>query len=137
MQKFYYNWMKIAHFAPFTASLALVVATIPVPSPAFPAQQSLTKPLKTASLDSHDGLTIAADPASDAIRPPTETPIRNLFLAGDWIQTGLPATIESAVIAACKQLQIYLDVAQSFDGREILIDFNKNDAAAAPAQAAE
>jgi squalene-associated FAD-dependent desaturase len=30
-------------------------------------------------------------------RPPTETPIRGLYLAGDWIDTGLPATIESAV----------------------------------------
>ncbi len=26
-----------------------------------------------------------------------ETPIRNLFLAGDWTDTGLPATVESAV----------------------------------------
>jgi hydroxysqualene dehydroxylase len=43
--------------------------------------------------------TFAADPASDAARPPVQTPIPNLFLAGDWIQTGLPATIESAVIA--------------------------------------
>jgi hydroxysqualene dehydroxylase len=30
-------------------------------------------------------------------RPPTETSVRGLFLAGDWIDTGLPATIESAV----------------------------------------
>ena len=30
-------------------------------------------------------------------RPPTVTPVRGLFLAGDWIDTGLPATIESAV----------------------------------------
>ena len=30
-------------------------------------------------------------------RPDTETPIRGLYLAGDWIATGLPATIESAV----------------------------------------
>ncbi|MGA2409424.1 MAG: hydroxysqualene dehydroxylase HpnE [Candidatus Binataceae bacterium] len=43
--------------------------------------------------------TIAPDPASDLIRPPVTTPVPNLFLAGDWIQTGLPATIESAVMA--------------------------------------
>jgi hydroxysqualene dehydroxylase len=30
-------------------------------------------------------------------RPHTETPVRGLYLAGDWIDTGLPATIESAV----------------------------------------
>ena len=32
-------------------------------------------------------------------RPGTVTRIQGLFLAGDWIDTGLPATIESAVIA--------------------------------------
>jgi hydroxysqualene dehydroxylase len=31
------------------------------------------------------------------IRPSTATGLRGLFLAGDWIDTGLPATIESAV----------------------------------------
>ena len=30
-------------------------------------------------------------------RPATVTPIDGLYLAGDWIETGLPATIESAV----------------------------------------
>ena len=29
--------------------------------------------------------------------PPSAPPFRGLFLAGDWIDTGLPATIESAV----------------------------------------
>jgi hydroxysqualene dehydroxylase len=31
------------------------------------------------------------------VRPSTETPVRGLLLAGDWIDTGLPGTIESAV----------------------------------------
>jgi squalene-associated FAD-dependent desaturase len=30
-------------------------------------------------------------------RPASATPVRGFFLAGDWIDTGLPATIESAV----------------------------------------
>lgn len=43
--------------------------------------------------------TMAPDLSSHELRPTVETPIPNFFLAGDWIQTGLPATIESAVIA--------------------------------------
>lgn len=35
-------------------------------------------------------------------RPKTTTSIRNLFLAGDWTDTGLPSTIESAVISGNK-----------------------------------
>jgi hydroxysqualene dehydroxylase len=30
-------------------------------------------------------------------RPGPETPVRDFYLAGDWTDTGLPATIESAV----------------------------------------
>ncbi|MGI4876266.1 MAG: hydroxysqualene dehydroxylase HpnE [Janthinobacterium lividum] len=41
--------------------------------------------------------TFAATVAQDALRPPAATRWRNLSLAGDWTQTGLPATIEGAV----------------------------------------
>ena len=32
-------------------------------------------------------------------RPAVETPVQGLFLAGDWTDTGLPATIEGAVVS--------------------------------------
>ncbi len=38
-------------------------------------------------------------PSYDAeqVRPPARTPVKGLYLAGDWTATGLPATIEGAV----------------------------------------
>ena len=41
--------------------------------------------------------TFAATPAQDAKRPGAGTKWRNLILAGDWTDTGLPATIEGAI----------------------------------------
>src|SRR5262249_34183200 len=41
--------------------------------------------------------TFAATPEQNARRPGPAGPLRNLWLAGDWTQTGLPATIEGAV----------------------------------------
>lgn len=41
--------------------------------------------------------TFAATPDQDAKRPSAGTRWRNLFLAGDWTDTGLPATIEGAL----------------------------------------
>jgi len=42
--------------------------------------------------------TFAATPAVDAMRPDAKASgLSNLVLAGDWIQTGLPATIEGAL----------------------------------------
>ena len=38
-------------------------------------------------------------------RPSTRTAIRGLLLAGDWIDTGLPATIESAVVSGHRAAQ--------------------------------
>ena len=41
--------------------------------------------------------TFAATPAQDARRSGPATAWSNLFLAGDWTETGLPATIEGAI----------------------------------------
>ncbi|QJU57514.1 NAD(P)-binding protein [Sphingomonas sp. AP4-R1] len=41
--------------------------------------------------------TFAATPEQDRLRPGAATRWRNLFLAGDWTQTGLPSTIEGAL----------------------------------------
>ena len=39
-------------------------------------------------------------------RPSSETVIRGLYLAGDWIETGLPSTIESAVVSGHRAAQL-------------------------------
>jgi hydroxysqualene dehydroxylase len=41
--------------------------------------------------------TFAATPEQNALRPGPVTALKNLFLAGDWTDTGLPATIEGSV----------------------------------------
>jgi squalene-associated FAD-dependent desaturase len=43
------------------------------------------------------GATFAVRPGVDRLRPPQRTPVDGLFLAGDWTDTGWPATMESAV----------------------------------------
>jgi len=41
--------------------------------------------------------TFEATPEQNALRPGPVTAVKNLFLAGDWTATGLPATIEGSV----------------------------------------
>lgn len=41
--------------------------------------------------------TFSCDPAAEKLRPGPRTPIAGLYLAGDWTDTKLPATIEGAV----------------------------------------
>ena len=44
-------------------------------------------------------------------RPPAQTPVPGLLLAGDWINTGLPATIEGAVVSGHEAAKLaFLDL---------------------------
>lgn len=43
--------------------------------------------------------TFRSVPELEASRPSNETPVDGLFLAGDWTDTGLPGTIESAALS--------------------------------------
>jgi len=57
----------------------------------------LDAPLPPWQIVKEKRATFAATPAEDARRPGPRTPVRNIFLAGDWTRTGLPATIEGAL----------------------------------------
>jgi uncharacterized protein with NAD-binding domain and iron-sulfur cluster len=53
--------------------------------------------------------TFAQTPDEIARRPPARTSYANLWLAGDWIDTGLPATIESAVRSGHSAARLVLE----------------------------
>lgn len=57
----------------------------------------IAAPLPAWQITKEKRATFAATPAQDALRPPARTRWRNLFLAGDWVQVGLPSTIEGAL----------------------------------------
>lgn len=57
----------------------------------------IAEPLPAWQIIKEKRATFAATPEEEARRPPTRTAFSNLFLAGDWTATGLPATIEGAV----------------------------------------
>jgi uncharacterized protein with NAD-binding domain and iron-sulfur cluster len=54
------------------------------------------------------GATFAVRPGIDALRPPQRTPVRGLFLAGDWTATGWPATMEGAVRSGYRAAEEFL-----------------------------
>ena len=52
--------------------------------------------------------TFAATPAQDRLRPGAATRWRNLHLAGDWTDTGLPATIEGSLRSGFRAVDLAL-----------------------------
>lgn len=61
------------------------------------ATLGISAPLPTWQIVKEKRATFAATPQQDALRPTTRTRWQNLYLAGDWVQNGLPATIEGAL----------------------------------------
>ncbi|HWE74018.1 MAG TPA: hydroxysqualene dehydroxylase HpnE [Stellaceae bacterium] len=68
-----------------------------------------SEPMPPCQVVKEKRATFAATPAQESRRPSVATRWTNLVLAGDWTQTGLPATIEGAIrsgfIAADKLLE--------------------------------
>ena len=57
--------------------------------------------------------TFEATPEQDALRPGATTALKNLFLAGDWTDTGLPATIEGSVRSGNRAADLVLAMRQA------------------------
>ena len=57
--------------------------------------------------------TFEATPEQNALRPGAATAYRNLFLAGDWTDTGLPATIEGSVRSGNRAADLVLAMPQA------------------------
>jgi squalene-associated FAD-dependent desaturase len=57
--------------------------------------------------------TFEATPEQNALRPRTVTSYKNLFLAGDWTDTGLPATIEGSVRSGDRAADLVLAMRQA------------------------
>ncbi|MHC2002941.1 hydroxysqualene dehydroxylase HpnE [Methylobacterium sp. CM6241] len=53
--------------------------------------------------------TFAPTPEAARLRPRTRTEFRNLFIAGDWTDTGLPACIEGAIRSGDKAAQTVME----------------------------
>ncbi len=63
----------------------------------FPDSRRL--PLRHSVVIKEKRATFSPSNRVEPLRPGTATPLKNLFLAGDWTNTGLPATIEGAVLS--------------------------------------
>lgn len=82
MRKAYYSWIKNARLGPIAFILPLALAAIPALSLTTFQQQQSAKPITTASLDSHEGLTVSADPWLSADRYKSAFPKKSPYAAG-------------------------------------------------------
>ena len=73
----------------------LVAAAVSALQRCFPAMAAAT--VSRALVQREAQATFASTPELEALRPGPVTEVAGLFLAGDWTDTGLPATIEGAV----------------------------------------
>jgi squalene-associated FAD-dependent desaturase len=62
--------------------------------------------LLRATVSKEPEATMAPAVGVEKFRLPQKTPYKNLYLAGDWTATGLPATIESAVRSSKKAVEL-------------------------------
>ena len=82
MRKVYYSWITNARLGPIAFILPIALAAVPALSLATFRQQQPAKPITTASLDSHEGLTVSADPWLSADRYKSAFPKKSPYVAG-------------------------------------------------------
>lgn len=65
-----------------------------------------------AKVSKEKSATFAADPKIDGLRPANETPLCDLYFAGDWTDTGYPGTIEGAVLSGHRAAELIIQSEQ-------------------------
>jgi len=68
----------------------------------------LSGPIPPARIIKEKRATFRQTPTESEKRPEARTALKNLFLAGDWTATGLPATIEGAIRSGNKAAELLL-----------------------------
>jgi uncharacterized protein with NAD-binding domain and iron-sulfur cluster len=82
---------------------ALIATALADVRAALPAARTATVRNGLAVREKRSTFSIAPDAPP---RPPTETAVTGFLLAGDWVDTGLPATIESAAVSGHRAARV-------------------------------